>query len=167
MACKPEYIVHASGTGATQAGLLLGFKLLGVDGVKVIGVSDGVSAKVLAERVSMLFNSTAIMLRVGYELKPEEILVHEDPALGGYGAVSREVVEAILLAARLEGLVLDPVYTGRALHGLIKLLENGVIEKGTQVLFIHTGGSPVLFQYAGEVAKYLERRGEEVSKITA
>jgi len=82
--------------------------------------------------------------------------------------VSREVVEAILLAARLEGLVLDPVYTGRALHGLIKLLENGVIEKGSsQVLFIHTGGSPVLFQYAGEVAKYLERRGEEVSKITA
>jgi D-cysteine desulfhydrase family pyridoxal phosphate-dependent enzyme len=164
--CKPKYVVHASGTGATQAGLLLGFKLLGVDGVKVIGVSDGVSAKVLAERVSMLFNSTARMLRVGYELKPEEILVHEDPALGGYGAVSREVVEAILLAARLEGLVLDPVYTGRALHGLIKLVENGVIEKGAQVLFIHTGGSPVLFQYAGEVAKYLERRGEEVSKIT-
>ncbi|MCC6025257.1 MAG: D-cysteine desulfhydrase family protein [Desulfurococcaceae archaeon] len=162
---KPKYVVHASGTGATQAGLLLGFKLLGVEGVEVIGVSDGVSAKVLAERVSRLFNATARMLQVEYRLEPEDVSVYEDPGLGGYGTVSREVVEAILLAARLEGLLLDPVYTGRALHGLVKLVESGVIEKGSQVVFIHTGGVPVLFHYAEEIAKYLESRGEAVTSL--
>jgi len=154
--CRPKYIVHASGSGATQAGLLLGLKLVGVEDVKVIGVSDGVNASVLSERVAGLFNSTAKMLRVNYEIISEEVIIYEDPRLGGYGSISREVVEAIVMAARLEGLLLDPIYTGRALYGLVKLVERGFIEKNSEVIFIHTGGVPTFFQYAEEVTKYLD-----------
>lgn len=157
---RPDYVVHATGTGTTQAGLLLGFKMLGMDSVRVIGISDGTKKEVLVEKTVNLFNSTARMLGAEISVKPEDIVVYDEYGFGGYGSISKEVVEVIKRVARSEGLLLDPVYTGKAMYGVIDLASKGVIRGN--VIFIHTGGSPIIFQSSGEVAKYTENPWIEI-----
>ncbi|MEM1761295.1 MAG: D-cysteine desulfhydrase family protein [Desulfurococcaceae archaeon] len=149
---KPHYIVHASGTTATQAGLVLGLRLAGAEDVRVLGISVGRSAKTMHERILELTASTARLLGVDIKVRDDDVVVYEDYTFGGYGVITKEVVETIKTVGLLEGLILDPVYTAKAMYGLIDLAEKGEI-RGT-VMFLHTGGIPVLFQYAGEFARY-------------
>lgn len=149
---KPRYIVHASGTTATQAGLVLGLKLAGADEVKVIGISVGRSAKIMHERILELAASTTKLLGMDVRIRDDDIVIYEDYTFGGYGVITREVVETIKTAGLLEGLILDPVYTAKAMYGLINLVEKGEI-RGT-VIFLHTGGIPVLFQYTSQLSNY-------------
>jgi D-cysteine desulfhydrase family pyridoxal phosphate-dependent enzyme len=152
---KPRYIVHSTGTGTTQAGLTLGLKMLGIDDVKVVGITDGTSAKTIAGNAAKLLNATAEMLKLDMRMAPEDFLVYDDYGFGGYGAITKEVVETIVHVARTEGLLLDPIYTAKAMYGLIDLAHKGTLEKGSDVIFIHTGGIPALFQYASEISRYL------------
>ncbi|MEM1681960.1 MAG: D-cysteine desulfhydrase family protein [Sulfolobales archaeon] len=152
---KPNYIVHATGTGATQAGLTLGLKLLGASDVKVLGISNGRKASEVTKRLVDLFNSTAEMLGVGVKASESDFTVYDEYSFGGYGVITSEVVNTIKYVARTEGVLLDPVYTAKAMYGLIDLVQRGVIKKESSVVFIHTGGSPIVFQYASEVEKYL------------
>jgi len=152
---RPEYIVHATGTGATQTGLTLGLKLLGAENVKVIGISNGRKASDVVKRLVELFNSTTSMLGLDVRASEDDFIVYDEYGFGGYGVITREVVETMKYVARTEGILLDPVYTAKAMYGLIDLVHRGVIRKGSTVVFIHTGGSPIPFQYAGKIAEYL------------
>ncbi len=75
--------------------------------------------------------------------------------LEGYGIVTRETVKTIKYAARVEGLILDPVYTAKAMYGLIDLIRRSCIERNSRVVFIHTAGTPIVFQYAENIVPYL------------
>jgi len=141
---NPDWIVFASSSGGTQAGLVLGARLFGYRG-KVLGISVDEPASVLKERVAGLANSTADFLGEKIHLLPEDILVDDHYLGGGYGVLGDPEREAIALFARSEGLLLDPVYTGRAAAGLVDLIRQGFFPNQQSVLFWHTGGSPALF----------------------
>jgi len=141
-----DRIVSASSSGGTQSGLLVGKALCGA-AAKVSGVDvDGDPEKMVSEvrRIAALCAP-----KVGVDparLAPPDILRgHCGP---GYGVVTPAMQEAVGLLATLEGIVLDPVYTGKGMAGLIALLRSGEIGAGETVVFLHTGGAPALFAYA-------------------
>jgi 1-aminocyclopropane-1-carboxylate deaminase/D-cysteine desulfhydrase-like pyridoxal-dependent ACC family enzyme len=142
--CPPDWIVFPSSSGGTQAGLVLGARLYGYSG-KVLGISVDEPADVLKARVARLAGETADLLGERIRFSPEEILVEAGYLGGGYGVLGEPEREAIRLFARKEGLLLDPVYTGRAAAGLIDLIRKGFFSRGETVLFWHTGGTPALF----------------------
>jgi L-cysteate sulfo-lyase len=145
-----QYVVLANGSGGTQAGLALGFKQLGVP-LQVIGISV-FSQK--ADAISGVINQvteTAKLLGLGVAVGPEEVVVYDDYIGEGYGIPTRECIEAIRLVARTEGIFLDPVYTGKAMAGLIDLVRKGRFTREDTVLFIHTGGVAADFAYSEEL----------------
>ena len=139
-----DWIVFASSSGGTQAGLAAGAKLYGFKG-NVLGISVDRSEAELKKHVSVLANETADALGEKLDLLDTDILVSADYLGGGYGVMGAPEVEAIQLFASLEGLLLDPVYTGKAAAGLIDLIRKGYFQKDQTVLFWHTGGTPALF----------------------
>ena len=153
MGFRPDYIVHASGTSATQAGLVLGLKLLGAEDVRVVGISNGREADQIAERGVRLVEKAIELLGVDLKVSREDFMVYDRYSFGGYGSITREVVDTIKMVGSLEGLILDPVYTAKAMYGLMDLAERGEI-KG-KVIFIHTGGVPIVFQYPQQISKYI------------
>jgi D-cysteine desulfhydrase family pyridoxal phosphate-dependent enzyme len=155
MNIKPDYIVAATGTGATQAGLLLGKILAGLDS-KIIGISVGRKADYLIEKIYELVLEGARYLNVDIRFSRDEIIVYDDYTFGGYGVINKDLVKVISDVAFKETILLDPVYTGKAMTGLIDLVNKNVIKKGSNILFIHTGGTPILFQYQEIISKYLE-----------
>jgi len=100
---------------------------------------------VLKTRVAALAGATADLLGERLTFSPDEVLVEDSYLGGGYGVLGEPEREAIRLFARHEGLLLDPVYTGRAAAGLIDLIRKGFFSRGDTVLFWHTGGTPALF----------------------
>lgn len=155
MGLRPGWVVHTTGTGATQAGLVLGMKILGAEGVRVVGISNGRKASELVSRIHGLVERASSAFGLGVRVSPEDVIVYDSYTFGGYGAISKEVVETMKYAARREGIILDPVYTAKGFYGLIDLVERGEIKKGETVVFIHTGGTPIVFQYAEALAKHL------------
>jgi D-cysteine desulfhydrase family pyridoxal phosphate-dependent enzyme len=140
----PDWIVFASSSGGTQAGLVAGAHLLGYPG-RILGISVDEPATVLQTRVAELASETAERLGKPRQFSSAEIMINDDYLGGGYGVLGPEEIEAIQLFARREGLLLDPVYTGRAAAGLIDLARKGFFKAGETVLFWHTGGTPALF----------------------
>lgn len=141
---KADWIVFPSSSGGTHAGLALGKRLFGYDG-KVYGISVDETHQVLTERVAKLATDTADFLGESVKLVPEDILANVDYLGGGYGVLGEPERDAVKLFARSEGLLLDPVYTGRAAAGLLDLCRKGFFKKSETVLFWHTGGAPALF----------------------
>ncbi len=141
---SPDWIVFASSSGGTQAGLMAGARLFGFDG-KILGISVDEPRDVLRERVAGIASRVAGCLRLATTFPSREVLVNADYVGGGYGVAGRPEIEAIQLFAKKEGLLLDPVYTGRAAAGLIDLIRKGFFDPGETVLFWHTGGTPALF----------------------
>jgi D-cysteine desulfhydrase family pyridoxal phosphate-dependent enzyme len=141
---QPDWIVFASSSGGTQAGLVVGAKLFNFQG-KILGISVDETEQVLQTRVATLATATADFLGEQVIFQPQDILVCADYLGGGYGILGKPEIEAIRLFAHEEGLLLDPVYTGRAGAGLIDLIRKGFLKKDETVLFWHTGGTPALF----------------------
>jgi 1-aminocyclopropane-1-carboxylate deaminase/D-cysteine desulfhydrase-like pyridoxal-dependent ACC family enzyme len=139
-----DWVVFPSSSGGTQAGLALGARLFSYKG-KVLGISVDEPQKELQERVAGLAANTADLLGEKMDFDPEDILVNADYNAAGYGVMGAGEREAIRLFARCEGILLDPVYTGRAAAGLIDLVRKGFFKPQERVLFWHTGGSPALF----------------------
>ncbi|MEW5868697.1 MAG: D-cysteine desulfhydrase family protein [Chloroflexota bacterium] len=139
-----DWIVFPSSSGGTQAGLMLGARLFGYTG-QVLGISVDEPEDVLKERVARLATETADFLGEKASFQADEILVNADYLGAGYGVMGEVEKEAIHLLARSEGLLLDPVYTGRAAAGLIDLVRKGKFGREENVLFWHTGGTPALF----------------------
>jgi L-cysteate sulfo-lyase len=142
-----DRIVLASSSGGTQAGLVVGAKAVGYTG-RISGISIDLPAAALRETVASLASKTATHLNLDLTFFPDEIEV-EDGYLGsGYGVVGNLERDAIRTLAHTEGILLDPVYTGRAFGGLLDLIGWDTFRPDERVLFWHTGGTPALFAYA-------------------
>lgn len=141
---KADWIVVASSSGGTQAGLVLGARKHNWQG-KILGISIDHSIAELQSTVAQLANEAADRIQLPAKILDREVLVNADYLGGGYAVMGDPEKEAIKLFARKEGILLDPVYTGRAAAGLIDLIRNGFFTQGETVLFWHTGGSPALF----------------------
>lgn len=152
---KLDYIVHATGTGATQAGLILGAKLLSLDDVGIVGISVGRDPKEVKGEVSRLVSGGAKLLNLDLNVEPEDVIVFSDYTFGGYATITREVVATMKNIALKEGLILDPVYTAKAMYGLLDLVEKGYFKSDSTIVFLHTGGTPIPFQYSELVEEYL------------
>jgi len=153
-----DAIMVASSSGGTQAGLVAGAWHLGWD-VPILGISIDETADRLRAKVADLATHTAAHLGWSHTFAPSDIWVDDGYLGGGYGVMAALERDAILRMARTEGILLDPVYTGRALGGLLDLLQKptglprfrGTGADETNILFWHTGGSPALFAYAQEL----------------
>ncbi len=147
---QPDYIL-TSAAGETQAGLLVGTKLLGRK-PRVVGINPGVTWWDVPTQVRQVGEAAASRLGLACQLDPSEVVNYGDYAGEGYGIPSREGLQALALMARTEGILLDPVYTSKALHGLQDLIRRGVIQRGATVVMLHTGGVPALFAYGDALA---------------
>ncbi len=139
-----DWIVFASSSGGTQAGLVLGARVFGYKG-RLLGISIDEPESVLSKRVADLASEASERMGKRIPFDPSEILVNDRYATPGYGILTGAEKEAISLFAKYEGLLLDPVYTGRAAAGLLDLIRTGFFKKDETVLFWHTGGQPALF----------------------
>ncbi|MEM2020988.1 MAG: pyridoxal-phosphate dependent enzyme [Zestosphaera sp.] len=151
-------IVHSTGSGATQAGPTLGLRLLGAEDVKVVGITDSTDASTIISRATELLNATVKMLKLDFKVTEDDFAVYDDYGFEGYGVITKEVIEVITHVARVEGLLLDTVYTAKVMYGLIDLVGKGVL-KNENVVFIPTGGLPILFQYATDILPVLKSGG--------
>jgi D-cysteine desulfhydrase family pyridoxal phosphate-dependent enzyme len=140
----PDWIVIASSSGGTQAGLVAGARLYGFKG-KVLGISVDETESDLKTRVASLATATTDALGENSNFLPQDILVSADYLGAGYGVMGLPEMEAIRIFARQEGLLLDPVYTSRAAAGMMDLIHKGWFRSDETVLFWHTGGTPALF----------------------
>ena len=146
-----DFIVFASSSGGTHAGLVLGAKVFGFQG-KVLGISVDHPAATLQTQVAALTTATAAHLGLNPIVLTGDVEVNADYLGAGYAKMGVPEREAIALLAQTEGILLDPVYTGRAMAGLIDLIRWGAFTRGQKVLFWHTGGMPALFSYAQQLS---------------
>jgi D-cysteine desulfhydrase family pyridoxal phosphate-dependent enzyme len=142
-----DFIVVASSSGGTQAGMVLGAAISGFIG-QILGISIDHEAGELKTQVAALATATAAHLNIPQLALAERVEVNDDYLGGGYAIVGETEREAIQMVAQLEGILLDPVYTGRAMGGLIDLIRWGAFTRGQTVLFWHTGGSAALSAFS-------------------
>jgi L-cysteate sulfo-lyase len=145
-----DHIVHATGSAGTQAGLAAGLKAIHAD-VALLGIGVGAARDEQERRVFELASRTAEFIGAEGSVRREDIVCNCDYVGEGYGVPTDAMNEAVLLLARLEGLLCDPVYTGKALAGMIDLIRKGRFDGAANLLFIHTGGSAGLFAYVDQL----------------
>lgn len=141
----PRAVLCASSSGGTQAGLLLGQRLYHLP-FEVIGIAVGQPAAQMVPKVAALATAAAALLDA--DPVPESAVVIRDEYIGlGYGQLDAATAAAIRTVASMEGILLDPVYTGKAMAGLLDMARGGQWKAGERVVFLHTGGVPALFAY--------------------
>ncbi|EIC82443.1 1-aminocyclopropane-1-carboxylate deaminase [Serratia sp. M24T3] len=150
---KFDYIVVCSVTGSTQAGMVVGFAADGRSR-NVIGIDASAKAAQTKAQILRIAQNTANLVELGREITEEDVVL--DTRYGGpeYGLPSEGTLEAIRLCARTEGVLTDPVYEGKSMHGLIDMVRNGEFPDGSKVLYAHLGGAPALSAYS-----YIFRNG--------
>lgn len=146
----PDHIVVPSGSGLTHAGFLVGARSAGWN-VPIHGICVRRTAEQQRSRIIRRATELNTMLGESASLSDADIKVDDTVLAPGYGQLNDRTLAAMSMAAKLEGLLLDPVYSGRTLAGLSSLIEQGVIQAGQRVLFVHTGGTPALFAYQHEL----------------
>ena len=141
-----DHLVHATGSAGTQAGLVVG--LYGARSqIPVLGIGVRAAKAPQEDRVFGLACETAELLGVPGSVKREDVIANCDYVGPGYGLPTPGMIEAVTMVARLEGILLDPVYSGKGMAGLIDLCRKGHFKKGQNVVFLHTGGSVALYGY--------------------
>jgi L-cysteate sulfo-lyase len=142
-----DRVVHATGSTGTQAGLVAGFAGLN-SGIRVLGISVRAPREEQEQNVHALARQTLEFLGINENLLKDAVEVDSNFVGAGYGRPTEEMIEAVKLTAELEGLLLDPVYTGKGMAGLIGSIREGRFHKDENIIFIHTGGTAGLFGYA-------------------
>lgn len=141
-----SHLVTASGSGGTHAGIVAG--LTGTSaGVSVTGISVRAPKAPQEEKILGLARAAAELAGSQRPPTAADVVVLDDYVGGGYSIPTDEMVEAVQLFARQDGVLLDPVYTGKAAAGLVDLVRRGAFERDEDVVFLHTGGSPALYAY--------------------
>ena len=154
LAVSFDAVVCASGSALTHAGILVGLRALG-ERVPVLGICVRRDAVGQAARVARVATALAAMIERPDAFDAGGVEVSDAVLAPGYGRLNDAVGEAMAMAARQEGLLLDPVYTAKAMAGLIAHVRSGRIAPGSRVLFIHTGGQPALFAYGDSLGPWL------------
>ncbi|WP_345344191.1 D-cysteine desulfhydrase family protein [Candidatus Villigracilis affinis] len=151
---KVDWIVFGTSSGGTHAGLVLGQRVFGFKGM-VLGISIDEPEAQIKAHVSALATEASEKLSEQIQFTSDDVLVNENYCQAGYGVFGEGEREAIKLFASTEGLLLDPVYTGRAAAGMIDLIRKGFFKKDETILFWHTGGQPALFadKYSQDVIR--------------
>ena len=144
---KFDYVIVCTVTGSTHAGMVVGFKKDGRQR-KVIGIDGSFTPAQTKAQVLDIARNTAKLIELGQEIADDDVVLLEDYAYPAYGVPSEETKDAIRLAARLEGMITDPVYEGKSMQGLIDRVRKGFFPKGSKVLYAHLGGAPALNGYA-------------------
>lgn len=144
-----DHIVCASGSAGTHAGLVAGF-YGNNSNIPVIGVNVSRTKNEQEELVYDLVQSTAAHVVIKSSIPREAVVCFDEYVGPGYSLPTTEMVEAVRMLAMTEGILLDPVYTGKAMSGLIDLIRKGYFSKDENVLFVHTGGSPAIYAYIQE-----------------
>jgi D-cysteine desulfhydrase len=146
MGLKIDHIVVPSGSAGTHAGMVVG--LAGTNAnIPLSGINVSRPKDVQEEIVYNLAQETADLLGVKGGISRDEIVCYGDYVGPGYSLPTDSMIEAVTLFARQEAILLDPVYSGKAAAGLIDLVRKGTFVGGSNVLFLHTGGSPALYSY--------------------
>ena len=150
---KFDFIVVCTVTGSTHAGMVVGFARDG-RARNVIGIdASGTPAQTKAQ-VLDIAQKTAALVELGKPIAADDVVLNEDYAYPIYGVPSDETNAAIRLAARMEGMMTDPVYEGKSMQGMLDLVSKGFFPKGSKVLYAHLGGVPAINGYS-----YLYRNG--------
>ncbi len=145
-----DHLVTATGSAGTQAGLIVGLKASN-SGIPLLGIGVGAGKQEQEEKVYALAAETADYVGVPGCVSPDDVIANCDYVGEGYGIATGAMNEAVLLLARLEGLLFDPVYSGKALAGLIDLVTSGYFDGADNLVFLHTGGAAGLFAYADQL----------------
>lgn len=142
-----DHIVTATGSAGTQAGMIVGLKAMNSD-IPLLGIGVGAPQDIQEQKVWELAQETAEFIGSPGIVTREDIVANCNYIGDGYGVPTDSMNEAVLMLARLEGLLFDPVYSGKALAGLIDLVRNGAFEGACNIVFLHTGGAVALFAYS-------------------
>ena len=148
---KVDHLVTATGSAGTQAGLVSGMEGTR-SGIPVLGICVGAEKKVQEEKVFDLVQRTTEFLEISKNVNRDAVVANGDYVGPGYGKPTEGMIEAVQLLAREEGILLDPVYSGKGMAGMIDLVRKGHFSKGENVVFLHTGGSAALFAYRNILA---------------
>lgn len=145
---EPDYL-YVAAADTTQGGLVLGVKALG-ESYRIIGINPvgkAIFGPSPHESIAQAANMAARELGLSLSVRPDEIINHHDYVGEAYGMPTPAGLEAIRLVASLEGILLDPVYSGKAMAALIDHIRRGMVQPDATVVFLHTGGVPALFAY--------------------
>ncbi len=146
MDLRIDHIVHATGSAGTQAGLITGLKAINAN-IPLLGIGVRAPKPKQEENVYNLAVATAEKLGCPGVVARDDVVANTDYVGEGYGIPTPGCIEAIEMFARLEGILLDPVYSGKGAAGLIDLIRNGHFKQSERIVFLHTGGSAALFGY--------------------
>lgn len=142
-----DYIVVCSVTGSTQAGMVVGFAADG-RAERVIGIDASAKPGQTREQITRIARQTAEKVGLGRDITDQDVVLDERYGGPEYGLPNAGTLEAIRLCARLEGVLTDPVYEGKSMHGMIDRVRNGEFAEGSRVLYAHLGGVPALNGYS-------------------
>lgn len=154
-----DYLICATGSGGTHAGLVAGKKLLSLR-TRIVGISVSDKREEIVSAVAKIAAQTVEEFthdHAGPLILPDEVIAFDSYVGAGYGLLNQRVVEAIGTLAEEEGILLDPVYTGKAMAGFLNLAKSGYFERGSNIVFLHTGGTPALFPYRDAILGYLRQ----------
>ena len=146
-----DTIVVCTVTGSTHAGMIAGFAALEEAGGpprRVLGIDASATLDKTRDQVARIARNTAELIELGRDLRDDEITVLEGWAGDFYGIPVESTIEAILLSGRLEAMIIDPVYEGKSMAGLIDLVSSGEVGRDSNVLYAHLGGQPALNVYS-------------------
>jgi len=146
MGLNIDELVHATGSAGTQAGLVVGMEGARTQ-IPVLGIGVRAPRQPQEDKVFMLAQQTADLLGVPGSVSREKVFANCDYIGEGYGIPTPSMMEAVTMLARLEGILLDPVYSGKGMAGLIDLVRKGHYRKGQNIVFLHTGGAVGLYGY--------------------
>jgi len=149
-----DTVVHASGSAGTQAGLVAAAKAVAPD-LRIVGISVASDRDTLRGKVRTIAEDLLETLTIDAGIEDDDVIVFDQYLDPGYGVLTPGISRAISAIARSEGVVLDPVYTGKAWVGLLDLMETGFISDQENVVFIHTGGTPAVFPYGSQIMGFL------------
>ena len=153
-----DYLVHATGSGGTQAGLVMGAKAFNTN-IKVIGAAVGWGEKrEQVEKVSKIIDESKEIFELNFNYNQDDVIIYNEYVGGGYGHVSEQKLEAVKIMAQTEGIMIDPVYTATAMACLIDLVRKGELTEDHNILFLHTGGAVALYPYKEPIQAFLQQK---------